>query len=204
MNSEEKQAKRRAWDLAHQEEQKAKRRARYQAHREENKASAQAYYLAHREDINARNLAYAQTHREEQKVRSHAWYLTHLEQHKASNRRWREAHPEDAKVRSRAHHNAMVAEALRVLGNKCACPGCEISEPMFLTIDHINGRAKGSRRHPILEARDSGWDKAQFQILCWNCNMTKSNRGFCLVHQKAPASNGHSPDRENPQLLLGP
>lgn len=87
------------------------------------------------------------------------------------------------------------ADALRILGNKCACPGCEVSEPAFLTVDHINGRTKGSRgKNAAAEAKASGWDKTKFQILCRNCNFAKRDLGFCPVHQIDPGErNGHVP-----------
>ena len=121
------------------------------------------------------------------------------------NRNNIETHRQREKVRAVAYRQTMIAQALRILGSKCACPGCGVSERAFLTIDHIHGRSKGSRHSAVLEAKIGGWDKAKFQILCWNCNMSKRDRGFCPVHQADPGQrNGHSPDLGNPQLLLWP
>ena len=98
---------------------------------------------------------------------------------------------------------SLKAEALRVLGNKCACPGCEVSESAFLTIDHIHGRPKGSHdKSSLLHAKRSGWDKTLFQILCYNCNCAKRDRGFCPVHQSAPKGRkGHNPAANSQQAL---
>ena len=142
------------------------------------------------------------------------------EKRRATTRAWQEAHPQNLRANALAyyyrHHEqrkaymrkfdqALKAEALRALGSKCACPGCEVSEPRFLTIDHIYGRSKTSRKDAVEEARASRWDKTKFQILCWNCNMSKRDSGFCPVHQTDPGQrNRHSPDLGNPQLLLWP
>ena len=128
----------------------------------------------------------------------------HRDRIKARNQLYYTSHPETRGPRQRAYRQALFAEALRVLGNKCACPGCDEAEPRFLTVDHIYGRARGGKRPAILDAKASGWDKTKFQILCWNCNMTKSDRGFCPVHQKDPGQrNGHHPI-SNIQGLLWP
>ena len=104
-------------------------------------------------------------------------------------------------ARSKNLYWALKAEALRILGSTCACPGCEVSEPAFLSIDHINGQPK-RRGTSLKEARDSGWDKSQFQILCYNCNCAKRDRGFCPVHQSAQKGRkGHNPAANGQQTL---
>lgn len=81
----------------------------------------------------------------------------------------------------------MMAEAIEVFGHQCNCPNCEVSDRAFLTVDHIDSYAKG-RKRPIKEAKDSGWDKTRFQILCFNCNCAKRDKGFCPVHQSSEAA----------------
>lgn len=68
------------------------------------------------------------------------------------------------------------------LGERCNC--CSLRGRPFLTLDHINndGRIDGykSGRDILLQARDSGWDKNKYQILCYNCNYAKrNNKGTC-------------------------
>lgn len=119
-------------------------------------------------------------------------------QHRASH--W--DHREERNSQGRVYNQTLFAEALRALGNKCACPGCDISEPLFLTIDHIQGRTTRRTQNTIFEARRSGWDKTKFQILCMNCNFTKRDKGFCPVHQAGlEHKNGHHPEA-SPQLTL--
>ena len=148
--------------------------------------------------------AYEQTRPEENKAYNRAYYQANKERLNANSRVSHQAHRHERKVSNRASNQRRYAEAVRILGNKCACPGCEVSEPAFLTIDHINGRPKGQRRSALTEARASGWDKTKFQVLCWNCNCAKKDRGFCPVHQADPGQrNGHSPVA-NPQQSLWP
>ena len=122
-----------------------------------------------------------------------AYYQSY--EQKARGRIYRQKRRLKNNVYSVGYHHALVAEARRRLGNKCACPGCEVSEPTFLTIDHIYGRSKGRKKDAREEAKASGWDNTKFQILCANCNFAKRNRGFCPVHQTEPnQQNGHNPE----------
>ena len=66
----------------------------------------------------------------------------------------------------------------------CRC--CGINEHMeFLTIDHIDGRAHLSEKEKELHSKGlNSWLKKNnypdgFQILCFNCNMAKSDKGHC-------------------------
>lgn len=180
-------ARKRAYRLAHLEDRRAWDKAYYIAHREEKQASNRAYRQAHPDGLKAYDKAYNQVHREERKANTRAYYHAHSAQH-------------NAKHQNRNH--ALTAEARRFLGNKCACPGCAVSESAFLTIDHIHGRPKESKRNAVFEARASGWDRSKFQILCANCNFAKHDRGFCPVHQTAPRPrNGHSPGANAQQSL---
>ena len=151
--------------------------------------------MPHKDKIKraAYNRDYDHAHREDKNARARAHYATNREERKASRRANYQLNAETQKASQRAYWGTLKADALRILGSRCACPGCDVSEPAFLTIDHINGRPKGSRKKPVREARASGWDKNQFQILCFNCNGAKKDRGFCPVHQTAPSSNGHRP-----------
>ena len=149
------------------------------SNKEQEKARHRAYYLKNQEKIKASTRAYRQAHWEQRRTKEQAY---------------QQNHPGQARARKTAFRHRLLAEALRVLGDMCACPGCGVSEPLFLTIDHIHGRPKGPRRSPLNEARASGWDRTKFQILCMNCNFAKRDRGFCPVHQKdSMKSNGHSP-----------
>ena len=147
------------------------------------------YRLTHREEIQAAGRVYAQAHRKERR----AYYVAHRQEALAYSRAYTKAHPEEKRAYYRSRYRNMLAEAMHCLGSKCACPGCDESEQAFLTIDHIHGRAKGSGHSALWGAKASGWDKTKFQILCYNCNCAKKDRGFCPVHQTRPGlTNGHT------------
>ena len=75
---------------------------------------------------------------------------------------------------------------------KCAC--CGESNRDFLTVDHIEGHGNEHRRK-LFGRSQSGWQfyawliregfPSGFQILCFNCNMSKAKHGKC-VHLGAP------------------
>src|SRR5438552_2080954 len=71
-------------------------------------------------------------------------------------------------------------------GGKCAC--CGESNPYFLTLDHIYGKTscKESGDVSIRKAMSEGWPKDRYQILCFNCNMSKGFFGEC-AHKSHPS-----------------
>lgn len=75
---------------------------------------------------------------------------------------------------------------------RCAC--CGESERDFLAIDHIEGHGNEHRRK-IFGRHQGGWElyvwlirqrfPSGFQVLCFNCNMSKAKHGRC-VHLAKP------------------
>ena len=70
-------------------------------------------------------------------------------------------------------------------GAKCTCPGCNITLGSMLTIDHLHGGG-GLHRKKIGGSTDKlyAWlikynFPSGFQVLCWNCNLSKHIRGKC-------------------------
>lgn len=70
-------------------------------------------------------------------------------------------------------------------GYRCVC--CGETEPMFLTIDHIDGGGNEHRRnsnradiHPWLIKHNF---PAGFQVLCYNCNCGRYRNGGVCPHQ---------------------
>src|SRR5271157_769821 len=78
---------------------------------------------------------------------------------------------------------------IRVLmhyGGKCACCG-ETGMP-FLTLDHINNDGKKDRKYMVGSywfrwIVKNGYPK-DLQVLCWNCNMSKSRYGSGVCPHK--------------------
>jgi hypothetical protein len=85
---------------------------------------------------------------------------------------------------------AVRAEMVTVYGGRCACPGCDETDPMFLTLDHVDGRPPehANRRlgsmtgHKLyMWARRNGWPKT-LQLLCFNCNCGRARNGGVCPH----------------------
>jgi hypothetical protein len=91
------------------------------------------------------------------------------------------------KTRVVTYRDRLKQKALNGYGGQCNC--CGEKEPLFLTIDHINGRGGNPR-----EASRAVYAKVvklhfppDFQCLCMNCNWAKGIFGAC-PHQAARAA----------------
>ena len=84
---------------------------------------------------------------------------------------------------------------LEIYGNSCSC--CGETNPIYLTVDHVNGkkavghskRMSGARLYRWL--RCHGFPKDQFRLLCYNCNNGRGQNLNCpegshSFNQKAP------------------
>ena len=103
-------------------------------------------------------------------------------------REWRIKHPEKHKFLKRKSETKLRNETLVAYGGKnpkCSC--CGESEEAFLCIDHINGNGREERNlysfrrggaNFYRHLRKLGFPKG-YQILCYNCNITKHTRGIC-------------------------
>jgi hypothetical protein len=81
------------------------------------------------------------------------------------------------KERSKLKYDMLVA-----FGFSCQC--CGESNPYFLTLDHINNdgnsaRDKYNEQQIYRLARQEGWPKDKYQLLCMNCNFAKGHYGEC-------------------------
>lgn len=113
---------------------------------------------------------------------------------RAATKRWEARNPGYrakivAKYRARDRQSAFNAYG----GFKCAC--CGETEPMFLTIDHINN--DGAAHRKIVGGkggssffqwlRRNGYPQG-FQVLCRNCNWGKHANGGVCPHQRSEGS----------------
>lgn len=76
-------------------------------------------------------------------------------------------------------------------GYKCACPGCDVTEPQFLQIDHLLDDG-AIHREVIGRGGLYAWLKKHnyppgFQVLCANCNFAKGHYGMCPHMRQFPA-----------------
>lgn len=80
-------------------------------------------------------------------------------------------------------------------GPKCNCPSCEVTEPKFLQIDHINNDGAQHRREIGGGSHLYRWLKRNnfppgFQVMCANCNYAKGKYGCCPhIHSDTDVDN---------------
>lgn len=107
------------------------------------------------------------------------------------NKSWKEANAIRYRSQQREYRQAKKLERRDVVmahyGGWCAC--CKETEPMFLTIDHMNGDGWKHRRE--IGTMDmwswvlrNGFPPG-FQILCYNCNSGRYRNGGKCPHEVA-------------------
>lgn len=87
---------------------------------------------------------------------------------------------------NRRADNKLRETVLAMYGRVCNCPGCDVNNPAFLSLDHVNDdgaahRAElGNRNYTSAVRREAvkEYRPDRFQILCHNCNLAK-NRHTC-------------------------
>lgn len=85
-------------------------------------------------------------------------------------------------------------EFIAAYGGQCAC--CGETEPLFLTLEHLNGDGREHRLRVgrnttglLADLKHRGWPKDKYQLLCMNCNWAKGHcGGVCPHKRKAQAS----------------
>lgn len=88
------------------------------------------------------------------------------------NSAWRKNNRE----RLREFRHALTVEMVTAYGGECQCPGCDETNPMFLTLEHRDGSGKEHRERQsnthqlLLELKRLGWPKDRYTLLCYNCN----------------------------------
>lgn len=103
---------------------------------------------------------------------------------------------EKMKVATRCNMISLRYELINKYSNglmKCMCPGCDIKEYKFLSIDHIDGGGNKHRKGGNIGkgfVNVYSWLKRNnyppgFQVLCHNCNLAKGFYGQCPHLEKA-------------------
>ena len=94
-------------------------------------------------------------------------------------------HPERKRRNALAYYYRLQEQAIRAYGGHiCAC--CKETEPLFMTLDHIENNGRDHRKEFDLRGaklykwlKDRGYPPG-FQVLCTNCNHGKyRNNGVC-------------------------
>ena len=98
----------------------------------------------------------------------------------------------DCRPGSREYRQRIRDEFYQAYGGKCQCPGgCDVTEPRFMSLDHIGG---GGDRHRKLTGksgwqmyqmlRELGWPTDKYRMLCLNCNLSAGFYGRCPHEDK--------------------
>ena len=128
------------------------------------------YHIKNREKINKR-------------VRVH--YLANREKRLAYGKKWRDSNPDKMNIYRKKHIVKLKEETFAAYGGRfCRC--CGEAEPLFLSIDHIDGNGNEHRRSLgnsggkdfYTWLRKNGYPEG-YQVLCFNCNLAKGHYGIC-------------------------
>ena len=131
---------------------------------------------------------------EQNKTRLLEWRKRYYQKNRdneiASAKAWNAANPEGYKRNTSSHYNKRREQAMMAYGGYlCSC--CGETEPMFLSIDHVNNdqcdfAKKFGRPHTGLFLftwlLKNGYPPG-FQVLCHNCNQGKRINGGVCPHQ---------------------
>ena len=157
----------------------------------------------------AANREWAAKNPEKRREYVKASYARNIEKRRAEQRRYRQQNAEAVRLSQRewekrnpGYRNGIAArvrernrrEAFMAYGGfRCAC--CGETEPMFLTIDHVNNDGAAHRRAVGDRGGSSffAWLRshefpAGFQVLCRNCNWGKHANGGICPHQGSEGS----------------
>ena len=129
--------------------------------------------------------------KDKMRKKNRTWYQKHKESEKIRGKKYHEKYNKEVKQRRLDLKLEVMAHYSKVISKSdipvCAC--CKEKHIEFLTLDHINGR-KSMNHKPSLKAdklcrtlKREGFPKG-IQVLCWNCNSAKSDKGVCPVHKK--------------------
>lgn len=97
---------------------------------------------------------------------------THAGKEYEENRRSRQIRYDTVQEASLLYHE-QYEKAMRTYGGKqCSCPGCDITHPEFLTIDHVHdprGVRKGRTNRRFFQWLEKNNYPKGFRVFCPNC-----------------------------------
>lgn len=116
-----------------------------------------------------------------------AWQEAHPERTAANKRASTARHTEAIRERHTAMRHATRDAVIAGYGGACAC--CGEDQPLFLTIDHIDGKkaAGHTKKHVgfklyALLLREGLPDG--YRVLCYNCNSGRERNGGVCPHEQ--------------------
>lgn len=112
----------------------------------------------------------------------HRKYCTSCKSNDSS--KWYYSHQERVSERRKYLHDYYRNLVIEGYGGKCAC--CGESEPMFLSVHHVNGGGGKARKNGTERTGKPLYYKIvklgfpeEYQLLCHNCNMADGIYGIC-------------------------
>ena len=112
------------------------------SHKEESHTYEAARYANNKKD----RKAYRAAHLKEERIRHAKWYLTNRVQIQSKQRVYIANHKDERNTHYIAYRMGLKLAAYVILGNKCAWPGCAITDPDMLNIEHINNDGHEHRK----------------------------------------------------------
>jgi len=116
----------------------------------------------------------------ENRERSRQWHAANPEKHKE----WRASNLDRRRESARRWGEKLWADFFDHYGHACTC--CGEDEPMFLTVEHLNGRDQERRsynsRLELARLRREGWPD-DVTVRCINCNQGRWRNGGVCPHQ---------------------
>lgn len=129
-------------------------------------------------------MSLASAERQRLKAANDGSYERRLEVERRSAKQWRQKSKDRLRLKARDYRARIRGLVFDALGNTCIC--CGETRPEFLSIDHIHG---GGRKHRAALGGGGtefymwlwrrGCPKADFRILCMNCNFASRGGRAC-------------------------
>lgn len=115
-----------------------------------------------------------------------AYYLKNRERLLARHKGRYAAEPDKWRAYRKGYAQNLWTQVFDAYGHRCNC--CGEADDRFLTIDHVNGGGKAHRDAvggTIMVLRQIIQDgfPADYQILCFNCNLGRQRAGGTCPHQ---------------------
>jgi len=123
---------------------------------------------------------YYKENKEKIRLQSHGYYLNNKNKFQLRNREWAKRNKDRKKEIHNKSYYKIKKEVIEKYGGKCVCCGENKSE--FMTFDHKYDDGKEWRKkvktNSIYWIKKNNFPK-DFQLLCYNCNYSKGNAGYC-------------------------